>query len=164
VVSGNKTLARFVLDDIPPAQRGIPQIEVTFDIDADGILNVSAKDKGTGKEQSVRIEATTSLSKDEVEKLKKEAESHAEEDLKKKELVEARNQAESLVYTAEKSIKEAGDKVSEDLKNAINEKIEKLNKVKEEENIEEIKSATGELSNELQKISQAVYGNQPNQN
>jgi len=88
VVSGNKTLARFVLDDIPPAQRGIPQIEVTFDIDADGILNVSAKDKGTGKEQSVRIEATTSLSKDEVEKLKKEAESHAEEDLKKKELVD----------------------------------------------------------------------------
>jgi len=163
VVSGNKTLARFVLDNIPPAPRGIPQIEVTFDIDADGILNVSAKDKGTGKEQSVRIEATTSLSKDEVEKLKKEAESHAEEDLKKKELVEARNQAESLVYTAEKSIKEAGDKVSEDLKNAINEKIEKLNKIKEEENIEEIKSATGELSNELQKIGQAVYGNQPNQ-
>ena len=111
MTADNKTLARFILDSIPPSARGIPQIEVTFDIDANGILTVSAKDKATNKAQSVKIEATTSLNKDEVEKLKKEAAEHATEDQKKRELIDAKNQAESIVYAAEKGLKDGGDKV-----------------------------------------------------
>lgn len=161
----NKTLARFILDGIPPAPRGVPQIEVTFDIDANGILNVSAKDKATGKTQSVRIEATTALSKDEIEKLKREAEEHMQEDLRKKELIEVRNQAESMIYLAEKSLRDAGDKIQSDLRQNINEKIEKLKAVKESENIDEIKSAIANLSAELQKIGQMMYNqNQDGQN
>ena len=158
----NKTLARFILDGIPPASRGVPQIEVVFDIDANGILNVSAKDKATGKTQSVKIEASTSLSKEEIEKLKQEATIHAEEDRKKKELIEAKNQAESLAYAAEKSLKDAGEKVPEEIKKAVEEKIEALKKVKEGENLEEIKSKTSELSTELQKIGQAMYNKNNN--
>ncbi|OGZ03958.1 MAG: molecular chaperone DnaK [Candidatus Liptonbacteria bacterium RIFOXYC1_FULL_36_8] len=158
----NKTLARFILDGIPPASRGVPQIEVVFDIDANGILNVSAKDKATGKTQSVKIEASTSLSKEEIEKLKQEATIHAEEDIKKKELIEAKNQAESLAYAAEKSLKDAGEKVPEEIKKAVEEKIEALKKVKEGENLEEIKSKTSELSTELQKIGQAMYNKNNN--
>jgi len=158
----NKTLARFILDGIPPASRGVPQIEVVFDIDANGILNVSAKDKATGKTQSVKIEASTSLSKEEIEKLKQEATIHAEEDRKKKELIEAKNQAESLAYAAEKSLKDAGKKVPEEIKKAVEEKIEALKKVKEGENLEEIKSKTSELSTELQKIGQAMYNKNNN--
>ncbi|MDW8279741.1 MAG: molecular chaperone DnaK [bacterium] len=157
MASDNKTLARFILDGIPPAPRGVPQIEVTFDIDANGILNVSAKDKATGKTQSVRIEATTALSKEEIERLKREAEEHAQEDLHKKELIESRNQAESMIYLAEKSLKDAGDKLPTELKNNINEKLEQLKKVKESENINEIKSAIANLSAELQKIGQMMY-------
>jgi len=160
----NKTLAKFILDGIPPAPRGVPQIEVTFDIDADGILNVSAKDKGTGKEQSVRVEASTSLSEEEVEELKKEAEKHAEEDKKKRELIEVKNKAESLVYTAEKTIRESGDKIEDSLKNSIQDKIKDLEEVKEEENKEKIESATEELSKELQKVGQAVYDSQETSN
>jgi molecular chaperone DnaK len=159
MAADNKTLARFILDGIAPAPRGVPQIEVTFDIDADGILNVSAKDKGTGKEQSVKVEASTSLSEEEVEKLKKEAEEHAEEDKKKQELIEARNRAEALIYSSEKSLKDAGDKISEDIKKNINEKIEDLKEAKEKENIDDIKSKTEILSKEIQSIGQAVYGN-----
>jgi len=160
LAADNKTLARFILDGIPPAARGTPQVEVTFDIDANGILNVSAKDKGTGKSQSVKIEASTSLSKEEIERLKKEATEHAAEDVKKRELVETRNQAEALIYTSEKALTDAGDKVTEEIKKAITEKIEALKKVKDSENIEEIKTALTGLSAEIQKIGQAMY-NQP---
>ncbi len=159
----NKTLARFILGGIPPSQRGIPQVEVTFDIDANGILNVSAKDKATGKSQSVKIEASTQLSKEEVEKLKQESVIHAEEDKKKKELVEARNQAEQIVYLAEKTLKDAGDKVTQDIKDAVNKKIEVLKSVKDGNDIEAIKSASAELSAELQKIGQTMYGQQGEQ-
>lgn len=159
----NKTLARFILGGIPPSQRGIPQVEVTFDIDANGILNVSAKDKATGKSQSVKIEASTQLSKEEVEKLKQESVIHAEEDKKKKELVEARNQAEQIVYLAEKTLKDAGDKVTQDIKDAVNKKIEALKSVKDGNDIEAIKSASAELSAELQKIGQTMYGQQGEQ-
>ncbi|MGC8775892.1 MAG: molecular chaperone DnaK [Minisyncoccia bacterium] len=157
MASDNKTLARFILDGIPPAPRGIPQIEVTFDIDANGILNVSAKDKATGKSQSVRIEATTALSKDEIERLKREAEEHLQEDLRKKELIDVKNQAESMIYLAEKSLRDAGDKINNELKQSINEKIEKLKSVRDGENIDEIKSALANLSAELQKIGQMMY-------
>ncbi len=160
MAADNKTLARFILDGIPPAPRGLPQIEVVFDIDANGILNVSAKDKATGKSQSVKIEATTTLSKDEIEKLKKEAAEHAMEDTRKKELAEAKNQAESTVYLAEKSVKDAGDKISQDIKTAITEKIEALKKASDGTDAEAIKTAASNLSTELQKIGQALYGNQ----
>lgn len=158
MAADNKTLARFILDGIPPAPRGMPQIEVTFDIDANGILSVSAKDKATGKSQSIRIEATTALTKEEVERLKNEAAQHAEEDRKKRELVEAKNNAEQLIYVTEKSLREAGDKVPNEVKEVINQKIEKLKSVKDGNDVEAIKSATSELSNEIQKIGQSMYG------
>ncbi len=163
MATDNKTLARFILDGIPPAPRGLPQVEVTFDIDANGILNVSAKDKATGKSQSVKIEASTALSKDEIEKLKKEAAEHAIEDTRKKELAEAKNQGESTVYLAEKAVKDAGDKISQDIKTAIAEKIEVLKKANEGSDTEAIKTAVNNLSAEIQKIGQTLYGNQSNQ-
>lgn len=153
----NKTLARFILDGIPPAPRGIPQIEVSFDIDASGILHVKAKDKATGKEQSVRIEASTGLSKDEVEKMKKDAEAHAEEDKRKKELVEARNMADTLSYSTEKAMKDAGDKLTEDEKKPVQEKIDALNQVKNGDDLEAIKQATEALSTAAQAIGQKLY-------
>lgn len=153
----NKKLARFVLDGIPPAKRGTPKIDVTFDINADGILEVSAKDQGTGKEQSVKVEATTSLDEDEVEDLRKEAKEHAEEDKKKKELVEAKNKAESLVYSAEQAIDDAGDKISDNIKEEIEEKIEKLEEVREEDDKEAIENATEDLSETLQQIGEKMY-------
>jgi len=158
MAADNKTLARFILDGIPPAPRGVPQIEVTFDIDANGILNVSAKDKATGKTQSVRIEASTQLSKEEIEKLKQEASMHAEEDRRKRELIEVKNQAEQAVYLAEKALRDAGDKVSQEIKDSVNQKIEALKAVKDSDNIETIKSAIAELSMEVQKIGQQMYG------
>lgn len=157
MAADNKTLGRFILDGIPPAPRGIPQIEVSFDIDANGILNVKAKDKATGREQSVRIEASSGLSKEEIEKMKKDAELHAEEDKKKKELVEAKNLADSLIFTTEKALKEAGDKVSADKKKPVEEKIEALKKIKDSDDLEAIKKATQELSEESQKIGQELY-------
>jgi len=159
MMADNKTLGRFILDGIPPSPRGIPQIEVTFDIDANGILNVSAKDKASGKTQSVRIEASTSLSKDEVEKLKKEAEMYATEDQKKKEMIEAKNQAESMVYLAEKSLRDAGDKVPTDIKTGVEQKIVRLKEVKEGTDAQVIQTATQELSQELQKVGQFMYNN-----
>jgi len=157
IATDNKTLARFVLDGIPPSPRGTPQIEVTFDIDANGILSVSAKDKASGKTQSVKIEASTNLSKEEIEKLKKEAAEHAVEDEKKKELIESKNQAESMIYLSEKSLKDAGEKVPEDVKKSITEKIEELKKVKDGSDLEAIKSASASLSAEIQKIGQNMY-------
>ncbi len=158
MASDNKTLARFILDGIPLAPRGMPQVEVTFDIDANGILSVSAKDKATNKTQSVKIEASTSLSKDEVEKLKAEAAQHAEEDRKKRDLVEARNQSDQAIYTAEKGLKDAGDKVSKDVRSAVEEKISALKAVKDGNDAEGIKKALDSLSSEIQKIGSSMYG------
>lgn len=154
MAADNKSLGRFILDGIPPAPRGVPQIEVTFDVDANGILNVSAKDKQTGKEQSIRIEASSGLSDEDIEKMQEEAQKHAQEDKKKKELADVRNRAEQLVYTAEKSLKEAGDSVPGDIKTSIEEKIKHVNNTKEKDLVEDIKSAVEELSTEMQKIGQ----------
>lgn len=167
MASDNKTLGRFILGDIPPAPRGVPQIEVTFDIDVNGILNVKAKDKATAKEQSIRIEASSSLSKEEIEKMQKEAEVYAEEDRKKKEVVEIRNNADTLVYTAEKSLRDTGDKVPADVKKNIEEKIKALKKVKDGDDVTAIKNASAELSSSLQKIGEILYkqqGQQENKN
>ncbi|HAT74201.1 MAG: Chaperone protein DnaK [Candidatus Moranbacteria bacterium GW2011_GWF2_36_839] len=153
----NKTLGRFILDGIPPSPRGIPQVEVTFDIDANGILSVKAKDKATGKEQSIRIEGSSGLSKEEVEKMKKDAEVHAEEDKKKKEIVETKNIADTLIFTTEKAIREAGDKITAEEKKPVEEKIEALKKVKDGDDIEVIKKASEELSQEAQKIGEKLY-------
>ena len=157
MASDNKTLGRFILDGIPPAPRGIPQIEVTFDIDTNGILNVSARDKATGREQSIRIEGSCGISNEEIEKMKKEAELHAREDRKKQELIEAKNLADNLIYTTEKTLREAGEKISADIKKEIGEKIEALKKVKDSDNIEDIKNKTQELSQAIQKVGTELY-------
>ncbi|MFA6184249.1 MAG: molecular chaperone DnaK [Parcubacteria group bacterium] len=159
MAEGNKTLGRFILDGIAPSPRGIPQVEVTFDIDANGILSVSAKDKATGKEQSIRIEASSGVSKEEIERMKQDAQVHAEEDKKRKEKVEAKNIAESLVYSTEKALKDSGDKISEDKKKPVIEKMEALKEVlkKEESTTEDIKKATEEFSTEAQKIGEELY-------
>ncbi len=154
----NKSLGRFILSGIPPAPRGIPQIEVTFDIDANGILNVKAKDKATGKEQSIKITGSTGLSKDEVERMTKEAEAHAAEDQQKKEKIEARNAADSLIFTAEKSIKDAGDKIDIGAKKEVEEKISSLKSILDSGTKEDLEAKTKDLSDSLQKIGQAMYG------
>jgi molecular chaperone DnaK len=155
----NKTLGRFILDGIPPSPRGIPQIEVSFDIDANGILSVKAVDKASGKEQSIKIEGSSGLSKEEIERMKKDAESHAEEDKKKKELVEIRNAADTLVFTTEKAMKDAGDKLTEEEKKPVQEKVEALKEVLKDTNAdgEKIKKATEDLSAEAQKIGEKLY-------
>jgi molecular chaperone DnaK len=159
----NRSIGKFVLDGIPPAPRGIPQVEVAFDVDSNGILTVTAKDKASGKTQSIRIEGSIGLSKEEIERMKKEAEIHTEEDNKKRELIEARNYADSLIYTSEKALKDSGDKVSADAKKEIEEKIEALKKVKDGDGLEEIKNKTAELSQAAQKIGEQMYKNQENQ-
>ena len=156
----NKTLARFILDGIPPSPRGMPQVEVTFDIDANGVLSVKAKDKATAKEQSVRIEASTGLSKEEIERMKKDAEMHAAEDKKKRETVEAKNAADAMVYTAEKALRDAGDKIPEDVKKEVEAKIEALKKVKDGDDLEAIKRAAQELAVASQKIGEILYKQQ----
>jgi molecular chaperone DnaK len=157
MATDNRSLGRFVLDGIPPSPRGIPQIEITFDIDANGILTATAKDKASSKTQSIRIEGSIGLSKDEVEKMKKDADLNAEQDKKKKELIEAKNLADNLVYTTEKTINEAKDKISDDVKKEIQEKVEALKKVKDGDNIEDIKSKTQELSGAIQKVGAEMY-------
>jgi molecular chaperone DnaK len=157
MASDNKSLGRFVLDGIPPAPRGVPQIEVTFDIDANGILNVKAVDKATGKEQSIKITGSTGLTKEEVERMTKEAEAHAAEDAEKKEKIEARNQADSLIFTAEKSLKDAGDKVAEDIKKEVEEKISALKGILDSGSKEDLETKTKELSEALQKVGQSMY-------
>ena len=153
----NKTLGRFELVGIPPAPRGVPQIEVTFDIDANGIVNVSAKDQATGKEQSIQITASSGLSKEEIDRLVKEAEEHADEDKKKRELVEARNQADALIYSTEKSIKELGEKVDADTKTRIEEAITALRKAMEGDDAAEINRLSEELTNASHKLAEALY-------
>ncbi|MFO7986804.1 MAG: molecular chaperone DnaK [Desulfatiglandaceae bacterium] len=157
MASGNKTLGRFQLVGIPPAPRGVPQIEVTFDIDANGIVNVSAKDMGTGKEQSIKITASSGLTEEEIDQLVKDAELHAEEDKKRKELIDARNSADSLIYSTEKSIKEVGDKLDDDTKNNINQAIENLKKAMEGEDVEEIKRLSEELTQASHKLAETMY-------
>ncbi|MAG12608.1 molecular chaperone DnaK [bacterium] len=156
MAADNKTLGRFILDGIAPAPRGLPQVEVSFDIDANGILNVKAKDRSTGKEQSIRIEASSGLSEEDIEKMKKDAELHSEEDKKKKESAEIKNQAETLIHTAEKALKDNADKIPDDTKKAVEEKIAVLKKVLEGTDIVVIKTETEALSSEMQKIGEVL--------
>ena len=160
MAADNKTLGRFMLDGLPPAPRGVPQVEVSFDIDANGILNVSAKDKATSKEQKITITASSGLSETEVEKMKKEAEEHAGEDKKKKEQVEIKNQADTVVFTTEKLLKESGEKMKPEDKKELEEKLENLKKVKDSDNIEDIKKKMEEMNQIAQKIGAAMYQSQ----
>ncbi len=157
MASDNKALGRFMLDGIPPAHRGVPQVEVTFDIDANGILNVSAKDKATNKEQKITITASTSLSKDEVERMSKEAEMHAEEDKKKRERVELKNTTDSTLYQTEKTLKEHGEKVPADVKKDIEEKMDALKAVKDSDDILSMRKALDELNASISKIGSSLY-------
>ena len=157
MAADNKSLGRFHLDGIPPAPRGVPQIEVTFDIDADGILNVSAKDLGTGKEQSIRITGSTKLSDEEIERMKKEAEEHAEEDRKRKEKVEIRNNGDALAHTAQKTLDELKDKISKEDKKNIEEALKELKEALAGDDIDKIKEKTDKLSKALQKASTVIY-------
>jgi len=159
MAADNRSLGRFILDGIPPAPRGIPQIEVTFDVDASGILTVTAKDKATGKSRSIRIEGSIGLSKEEIERMKKEAEMYAEEDRKKRELIDVKNQAENLIYISEKTLREAEGKIPDNIKKEVEVKIEELKKAKEGNNIEEIKAKIQELSQTIQKIGIEMYKN-----
>lgn len=162
MAADNKSLGKFVLEGIPPAPRGVPQIEVTFDVDANGILQVKAKDKTSGKEQSIRIEASSGLKEEDIKRMQQEAEIHAEEDKKKKELIESRNMAQSLVYTAEKAIKDAGDKISGDLKKSVQTEIENVQKVMTGEDKDTIEKASETLSNVMQKIGEEMSKHQNN--
>lgn len=159
MAADSRTLGRFILDGMPPAPRGIPQVEVSFDIDANGIVNVKAADKATGKEQKITITSSSGLSDEEIEKMKKDAEVHADEDKKKRELVDAKNAADGLIFTAEKTIKDAGDKVDSNLKSDVEEKIKNLREVKDNENIalEELKTQTEALSQSLQAMGAKMY-------
>ncbi len=157
MAADNKTLGRFILDGIPPAPRGVPQIEVSFDIDANGIVNVSAKDLGTGKEQSITIQATSGLSDDEIEKMVEEAEKKAEEDKKRKELAEARNNADSTIYSTEKTLKDLEEQVSQEEREEIEKAIEKVKEANQGEDIEAINNAVEELNKHLHNLSSRMY-------
>ncbi len=157
MAADNKSLGRFILDGIPPSPRGVPQIEVTFDIDANGILNVTAKDKATGKAQKITIKGSTGLSDEEVEKITKEAEKHAEEDKLKKENVESRNQADTLIFTAEKTLKDGGDKVKKQDKEEVEKKIKALKDVLDKGSKDELEAKSKDLSESLQKVGAAMY-------
>lgn len=159
LVGDNRTLGRFILDGIPPAPRGMPQVEVTFDIDANGILSVKAKDKSSGKEQSIKIEGSSGLSKEDIEKMQKDAETHAADDMKKKETAEAKNLAEQLIYTSQKALKDAGGKVSDEIKKGVEEKVSELKNVKDKDDVSAIKTATENLSKEIQKIGEHMQKN-----
>ena len=164
MAADKRPLARFILDGIPPAPRGVPQVEVSFDIDANGILKVKAADKATGKEQKITITASSGLSEAEIEKMKKDAELHAEEDKKKKDKIEAKNHADTLIYTAEKTLKDAGDKVKPEMKREVEDKIMALKNVESGENAEAIKKATEDLSQAIQKVGAAMYQQTPSEN
>ena len=157
MAADNKTLGRFQLSDIPPAPRGVPQIEVSFDIDANGIVNVKAKDLGTNKEQKITITSSTNLTEEEIDKMMKEAEANKEADAKRKEEAEVKNETEQMIFTAEKAIKDLGDKVTESEKTEINELIDKAKKAIEENNIEEIKSSKDKLAEKAMALSSRVY-------
>ena len=158
MAADNKLLGVFELVGIPPAPRGVPQVEVTFDIDANGILHVSAKDMGTGKEQSIRITASSGLTEEEVKRMMRDAESHAEEDKRKKQLIEVKNEADTLIYSVEKSVREYGDKITEAEKKEIEEALEKCRKAKDSSNdVGEIRTAVDELAKASHKIAEHVY-------
>ena len=161
MAADNKSLGRFILDGIPPAPRGVPQIEVTFDIDANGILKVTASDKATGRSQHITITASSGLSDSEVEKMRKDAEAHAEEDKKRKELIEARNHADNTAYAAEKALKEFGDKVPAEVKSDIEAKVAETKKAAEGEDVAAMKAATEKLGEAIQKIGASVYEQNP---
>jgi molecular chaperone DnaK len=163
MANDNKSLGRFVLDGIPPSPRGVPQIEVSFNIDANGIVNVSAKDKASGKEQKITITGGGSLSEDEIKKMQEDAEKNADEDKKKKELAEARNQADTLVYTAEKTILDAGDKVDEEDKKSINEAVLALKEKKDSDDVKELAKLTEDLNGKLMKVGEKMYKDQPSE-
>ncbi len=158
----NKSLGKFILDGLPPAPRGMPQIEVTFDIDANGILNVTAEDKATGKEQSMKIMPSSGLSDEEIERMVKEAEQHSEEDARRKEQVETRNQAENLIFAVEKMLREQGENITDDLKSEIEGKIEKTRQALEQDDTEAIKAATADLNETIQQVGAQMY-DQPGQ-
>jgi molecular chaperone DnaK len=153
----NRSLGKFILDGIPPAPRGIPQVEVKFDIDASGILTVTANDKASNKSQSIKVEGSIGISKEDIEKMKKDAEVNAAEDQKKKDLIEAKNIADNLIYQSEKTIKDAGEKVTPEMKKEVDDKIAELKKVKDGDNVDEIKGKTEELSQAIQKVGAAMY-------
>jgi molecular chaperone DnaK len=157
MANDNKSLGKFILDGIPPAPRGVPQIEVTFDIDANGIIKVTAQDKATGRSQNITITASSGLSKDEVERMRKDAEAHAEDDLKRKELIEARNMADNAVYTAEKALRDLGDKVPQDVKTQVEEKTASLRQVMNTDNVEDIRRSTEELMSVVQQVGASAY-------
>ncbi|MFA5730046.1 MAG: molecular chaperone DnaK [Candidatus Paceibacterota bacterium] len=163
MATDNRSLGKFVLDGIPPSPRGIPQVEVKFDIDANGILTVTAIDKASNKSQSIKVEGSIGISKEDIEKMKKDAEVHAAEDQKKKDSIEAKNIADNLIYQSEKTIKDAGEKVSAEAKKEVEDKISELKKVKDGDNIEEIKKKTEELSQAIQKVGAAMYQTTQNQ-
>lgn len=163
MAADNKTLGRFILSDIPPAPRGVPQIEVTFDIDANGIVHVSAKDKGTGKSQKITITSSSGLSDEDIERMINEAKQYEEEDKKRRELVEAKNEADQMIYTADKTIRDLGDKVDQSEKDRVNEAKEQVKKAMETDNTEEIKKATENLSQVVQQISVKLYEQMANQ-
>jgi molecular chaperone DnaK len=153
----NKSLGKFILDGIPPAPRGVPQIEVTFDIDANGILKVTASDKATGRSQHITITASSGLSDTEVEKMRKDAEAHAEDDRKRRDLIEARNNADNTAYAAEKALREFGDKVPAEVKTEVESKVADVKKAAEGDDVEKIRAATQSLGDSIQKIGGAVY-------
>jgi len=157
MAADNKTLGRFELVGIPPAPRGIPQIEVTFDIDANGIVHVTAKDLGTGREQSIKITASSGMSKDEIDRAVKEAEAHSAEDKKKKELAEARNEADTLIYSVEKSVAEYGSKLNDAERSTIQSALDTAKSVKDGTDVDAIKKAVADLSKASHKLAEEVY-------
>jgi molecular chaperone DnaK len=158
MVADNKSLGRFILDGLPPAPRGVPQIEVAFDIDANGILHVTAQDKATGKEQSMQIIPSSGLSDDEIEQMVHDAEQHKEEDTKRRSHIEVRNQADTLIFAAEKTLREQGEQISAELKSEVEDKIEATKKALEQDDIDAINQATTDLGQVLQKIGTEMYG------
>jgi molecular chaperone DnaK len=157
MAADNKSLGKFILDGIPPAPRGMPQVEVTFDVDANGILKVSAKDKATGRSQHITITASSGLSEAEVEKMRKDAESHAEDDRKRKDLIEVRNNADNTIYAAEKAIRDFGDKVPAEIRSEVESKITEVRSASQIDDVEKIRAAVDALGQSIQKIGASVY-------
>jgi molecular chaperone DnaK len=160
MAADNKNLGEFDLTGIPPAPRGVPQIEVSFDIDADGILHVSAKDKGTGKEQSIVIKSCGGLSDDDIERMVRDAEVNADADAKKKQIIESKNEIDSLIYSTDKSLKEHAEKLGEDVKKEVEKAIEDAKSVKDSDNLDELKAKSEALTQASMKMGQAIYGQQ----
>lgn len=162
MASDNRTLGKFQLTDIPPSQRGIPQIEVTFDIDANGIIKVSAKDKGTGKEQNIKIESGSKLSEEEIERMRSEARENEDADKKNLEKIQKLNEADSIIFQTEKSLKDLGDKIQEEEKTSVESVLESLGEARKTEDLEKIETLLGDLNSEMQKITERIYSESQN--